>query len=185
MSNRSRVPTGFVKTVACTPPRNQRCKKKRGKMEGAFKIWKYIAPTHVENTVKMLLKIRREWSLATEIILFHRISRGWTCSTSWRIFTLFVHFRQYSFLFVIKIFDCFFSRIKFSWFLFTGRVYGFENPPWILTMRALHTSQFQASFHTIFKWYFQCVHEAYAKCKRKNVRFICEKKIIRLVSMWK
>ncbi len=29
-------------------------------------------------------------------------------------------------------------------------------------MRALHTSQFQASFRTIFKWYFQHVYEALA-----------------------
>ncbi len=38
--------------------------------------------THVENIVKMLLKIYSGWSLITKIILFHRIPRSWTCSTS-------------------------------------------------------------------------------------------------------
>ncbi len=46
-----------------------------------------------------MLKIRKGRSLTTKIILFHRISQSWTCSTSWHIFTLFVHFWQHSFLF--------------------------------------------------------------------------------------
>ncbi len=77
----------------------------------------------------MLLKVRSGQSLATELVLFHRISRSWLNLLNLLAYFHTLHSLSTTFV-PLCVFGC------FLWIIFMVSfhkcVYGFENPPWKL-----------------------------------------------------